>query len=344
MKQHIQFNQFIDLAASYDSGDNISGEKFYWKCFGDNAYHYDFLEEGYGLPQISCVVNQEGIIVLATASHFPAEDSDTIGDFAFRWIHPDFKQAMIDEEVANGFDYRVVVDGYYHTDFTCSKAFLDATKILLQSINCPKDRSFLQIAYPIQQEFVTKNSECFTEEEQELIDAYGYYVEDENSLSAADIQEALADMGIEVIYNFCLGEAVATRISDSTSTEDTFEFEKEPSKEPATESIVLDLPSELLNQLFRLAHEADMTFNAYLNQILLEELYRLDASEQAIEEKEPLNETQIKNLVACYYRAVKENDFAKSGDIKHELYKLGATYSWSDDTGNWYWVANGVAV
>ena len=330
--QHIRFDVLCAAVSEYTSEYHTKSEPFFWQCFGDGAYHYDFLEEGYGKPSMSCVVTAEGIVAQVTLSYFPdSPDDESENKIALRWIHPDFKDSMIDEEERNGFDYRVVCDGYLYKDFDSGANFLNLVNIFLA-----KGYNYLNTYYPIQKDIEEEHTLTVdgfkNQEHQELYEEYCLYVKRGLTQSAALVECALAADGIKVYSN----EFGTTWEYVDCEYDTENEVEEEVLSSGETEEITLDLPDDLLNKLFRLAHEENITFNEYANKILQQALIKMDAP------KENQNIIQIRNLVSCYNRAVLADDFDAIWNIANELTLLGA----KRDIGGTFniWTVDGVAI
>lgn len=99
------------------------GSTYGWNCFGPDARWLDSEEPG----------RYSASIVFGGAEHtvYVAEVSDTINNRSYRWINPDYAEALKQEAIDRGIDNSVAWDDVQHTDLEVAEDFLSKCEAIV---------------------------------------------------------------------------------------------------------------------------------------------------------------------------------------------------------------------
>jgi hypothetical protein len=110
--------QDVSLAAGHRV---CGGSEYQWQCWPD-AQFMDFTDID-GQEVAGCIYSREDQTVYSAEVHlYEPEFADSV---SYRWLNPDWKQAMLDEATQRGVDSANAYDGVQFTDIEDETEFLD---------------------------------------------------------------------------------------------------------------------------------------------------------------------------------------------------------------------------
>lgn len=135
----MQFQDVITAAKFKISG----GSEYQWECYGPNARFLDFDSEFEGVSAV-CVFDSENQTVYEVALY--------LGEKPYRWLNPEFEEAMKNESFDRDIDPRVFLDDTHYADCEVFEDILQKITDAFNTGTCSNDITIVLNLTPEQEE------------------------------------------------------------------------------------------------------------------------------------------------------------------------------------------------
>lgn len=116
----ITIKEFMEVV-DYKIND---GSEYCWDCFGSNARHLGYWDSDGNQSTISIVYDTKTQIV------YTMEAWDHVHDRVYRWVHPDYLQAVKNESEERGVEFKNAYDAVDYTDLETEEDMLEKARAI----------------------------------------------------------------------------------------------------------------------------------------------------------------------------------------------------------------------